>query len=153
VPLHADLPPADRREEEQALLAEYIVAYRLDGALLFAAAHRFLLELTESAEVKVVILRMSRVSAIDASGAKVLGDAIAKLTRRGTLVLVSGVQEDHQNRLDALGVLDGLHDSGRLFTSTPEAIAFARTHLHDTGLLPAQRSDDMDTREPVGAGR
>jgi SulP family sulfate permease len=153
VPLHADLPPADHHQEEQALLAEHIVAYRLDGALLFAAAHRFLLELTESADVRVVILRMSRVSAIDASGAKVLGDAIGKLTRRGTLVLVSGVKENHQNRLDALGVLDELHDTGRLFATTPEAIAFARAHLHDTGLLPVQHTGDIDAPEPVGAGR
>lgn len=153
VPLHADLPPADHHQEEQELLAEHIVAYRLDGALLFASAHRFLLELTESADVRVVILRMSRVSAIDASGAKVLGDAIGKLTRRGTLVLVSGIREEHQNRLDALGVLDDLHESGRLFSTTPEAIAFARTHLHTNGVLPTRSLGAPDTAEPVAAGR
>ncbi|WP_317620725.1 SulP family inorganic anion transporter [Actinoplanes sp. KI2] len=136
VPLHADLPPADHHEEEQALLAEHIVAYRIDGPLLFAAAHRFLLELTEAAQVRVVILRLSRVSALDASGAKVLGDAIDKLTRRGTLVLVSGIREDHLHRMNALGVLDELHDTGRLFANTPEAIAYARAHLHHTGLIP-----------------
>ncbi|WP_370128144.1 SulP family inorganic anion transporter [Streptacidiphilus sp. EB103A] len=153
VPLHADLPPSDHHEEEQALLAEHIVAYRLDGALLFAAAHRFLLELTESADVRVVILRMSRVSAIDASGAKVLGDAIEKLTRRGTLVLVSGVQADHQNRLDALGVLDKLHADGRLFASTPEAITFAHAHLYDAGLLPVPHAGVGAIPKPVGADR
>ncbi|MFJ6215131.1 SulP family inorganic anion transporter [Streptomyces sp. NPDC092296] len=137
VPLHADLPPADHHEEEQRLLAEHIVAYRLDGPLLFAAAHRFLLELTAAADVRVVILRMSRVSAIDASGAKVLGDAITRLTRRGTLVLVSGVREDHRTCLDALGVLDELHATGRTFATTPQALAFAHAHLYGTGLIPA----------------
>jgi SulP family sulfate permease len=136
VPLHADLPPADHHEEEQELLAEHIVAYRIDGPLLFTAAHRFLLELTEQADIRVVILRMSRVSALDSSGAKVLRDAIDKLDRRGTIVLVSGVRDDHQNRLAALGVLDRLHEAGRVFPSTPEAIAYARAHLHGTGLLP-----------------
>nr|WP_130512988.1 SulP family inorganic anion transporter [Krasilnikovia cinnamomea] len=135
VPLHADLPPADHHEEEQALLAEHIVAYRIDGPLLFAAAHRFLLELTEAAQVQVVILRLSRVSALDASGAKVLGDAIDKLTRRGTLVLVSGVRAEHLHRMDALGVLDTLHDTGRIFPNTPQAIAHARAHLQRAGLL------------------
>ncbi|MFD9125391.1 SulP family inorganic anion transporter [Kitasatospora sp. NPDC059571] len=130
VPLHADLPPADHHEEEQALLADHIAAYRIDGPLLFAAAHRFLLELTESAEVKVAILRMSRVSAIDASGATVLGDAITKLQRRGTLVLVSGIREEHHRPLDALGILDGLRAEGHVFATTPDAIAYARTHLH-----------------------
>ncbi|WP_084714920.1 SulP family inorganic anion transporter [Streptacidiphilus rugosus] len=135
VPLHADLPPADHHGEEQELLAEHIVAYRIDGPLLFAAAHRFLLELTDVADVRVVILRMSRISALDASGAKVLGDAIDKLTARGILVLVSGVRENHLNRLDALGALDTLHENGRIFPSTPEAIAHARAHLGAVGLI------------------
>ncbi|MFC5905863.1 SulP family inorganic anion transporter [Streptacidiphilus monticola] len=148
VPLHADLPPADHHEEEQALLGEHIVAYRIDGPLFFAAAHRFLLELSEAADVRVVILRMSRVSALDASGAKVLGDAIEKLSRRGTLVLVSGVREDHLNRLDALGALDQLHDAGQVFNTTPDAITYARTHLHSNGLIPGPQA-----AERVGAER
>ncbi|MQS17083.1 SulP family inorganic anion transporter [Streptomyces kaniharaensis] len=139
VPLHDDLPPADHHDEEQALLAEHIVAYRIDGPLLFAAAHRFLLELTESADVKVAILRMSRVSAIDASGATVLGDAITKLQRRGTLVLVSGIRDEHQRPLDALGVLDQLRADGHVFETTPDAISYARTHLHGP-LVPAGRT-------------
>jgi SulP family sulfate permease len=152
VPLHADLPPADHHEEEQALLGEHIVAYRLDGPLLFAAAHRFLLELTEAAQVKVVILRMSRVSALDASGARVLGDAIDKLTRRGALVLVSGIREAHRPRLDALSILDRLHTEGRVFATTPEAIAFARAHLHGAGLLPAHVTGQNENVTPKAAG-
>ncbi|WP_083976340.1 SulP family inorganic anion transporter [Kitasatospora azatica] len=152
VPLHQDLPPADHHEEEQALLGEHIVAYRIDGPLLFAAAHRFLLELTESAEVKVAILRMSRVSAIDASGARVLGDAIDKLQRRGTLVLVSGIRDEHHQPLDALGVLDQPRADGHVFATTPEAIAYARTHLHDSGALPAQ-SSAHPVAESAGATR
>ncbi|MFJ1752005.1 SulP family inorganic anion transporter [Kitasatospora sp. NPDC088134] len=132
VPLHEDLPPADHHDEERALLAEHIVAYRIDGPLLFAAAHRFLLELTGAAQVRVAILRMSRVSAIDASGATVLGDAITELERRGTLVLVSGLRAEHHRPLDALGVLDRLRAEGRVFGTTPEAIGCARRHLqHD----------------------
>ncbi|MEU5387514.1 SulP family inorganic anion transporter, partial [Kitasatospora cineracea] len=133
VPLHGELPPADHHDEEQALLAEHIVAYRMDGPLLFAAAHRFLLELTGAARVRVAILRMSRVSAIDASGAVVLGDAIAELERRGTLVLVSGLRAEHHRPLDALGVLDRLRAQGRVFDTTPEAIACARQHLDPDG--------------------
>lgn len=154
VPLHMDLPPADHHVEEQKLLAEHIVAYRIDGPLLFAAAHRFLLELTEHADVRVVILRMSRISALDSSGAKVLGDAIDKLTRRGTLVLVSGVREDHHVRLAALGILDRLHEAGRVFPSTPQAIAYAQAHLHGTGLLPAPpRAARSPAPNPLGDGR
>jgi sulfate permease, SulP family len=72
----------DHDEEEHALLREHIVAYRLDGPLFFAAAHHFLLELSDVADVRVVILRMSRISTIDATGARVLADAIPRLERR-----------------------------------------------------------------------
>ncbi|MET1073814.1 MAG: SulP family inorganic anion transporter, partial [Umezawaea sp.] len=116
-------------EEEQALLAEHIVAYRLDGPLFFAAAHRFLLELTEVADVKVVILRMSRVSTVDATGALVLRDVIGRLEHRSIAVLVSGVKPGHERVLDALGVATRLRDLGRVFASTPEAIEHARVLL------------------------
>lgn len=73
-------------------MREHIVAYRIDGALFFAAAHRFLLELADVTDVKVVILRMSRVTAIDATGALVLKDAITKLEHRHITVLISGAK-------------------------------------------------------------
>lgn len=123
-------------EEEQALLAEHIAAYRIDGALFFGAAHRFLLQLAESTDVKVVILRLSRVSTIDATGALALGDVIDKLRRHHVQVLVSGVRDEHLRALDALGVLTGLRDEGRVLAATPEAISYARKHLQTTGVLP-----------------
>ncbi|MFJ2648283.1 SulP family inorganic anion transporter [Streptomyces sp. NPDC087420] len=153
VPLHEGLVPADNHREERDLLAEHIVAYRLDGPLLFAAAHRFLLELTETTHFKVVILRMSRVSAMDASGARVLGDAIDKLTQRGALVLVSDIRDVHGPRLDALGILDTLRADGRVFASTPQAIAYARAHLHGAGLLPHQPTNGATAPEAAKAGR
>nr|WP_206068724.1 SulP family inorganic anion transporter [Nonomuraea sp. FMUSA5-5] len=144
VPLHADLHadllgdlPDVRGAEEHELLAEHIVAYRLDGPLFFAAAHRFLLELSEVADVSVVILRMSRITTIDASGALVLGDAIARLERRGITVYVSGIRDDHHRPLHALGVIARLDEAGQVFASTPEAIAAARRHLHQAGILPS----------------
>ena len=45
-------------EAEAALLAEHIVTYRIDGALFFGAAQRFLTELTAISDVRVVILRL-----------------------------------------------------------------------------------------------
>ncbi|WP_143193828.1 SulP family inorganic anion transporter [Micromonospora sp. CB01531] len=122
--------PLDQGEhsaEEHALLAEHIVAYRLDGPLFFAAAHTFLLELSDVADVRVVILRMSRVSTMDATGAQVLGDAIDRLRARGTVVLLSGITPGHDQVLDALGVADELRRAGLVFPDTPAAIRYART--------------------------
>ncbi|WP_285736294.1 SulP family inorganic anion transporter [Kitasatospora phosalacinea] len=152
VPLHGEPPGGaaagagtgrdGERDGERALLAEHVVAYRIDGPLLFAAAHRFRPALTGAGRVRVAILRMSRVSAIDASGAVVLGDTIAELERRGTLVLLSGLRAEHHRPLDALGVLDRLREQGRVFGSTPEAVACARRHLDAEGLRsPAPTAD------------
>ncbi|MEU9450334.1 SulP family inorganic anion transporter [Streptomyces sp. NPDC048277] len=135
-----DQVPLDRGDhsaEEHALLAEHIVAYRIDGPLFFAAAHRFLLELTEVADVRVVILRMSRVSTMDATGALVLKDAVDRLHRRGIHVLASGIRPGQRQVLDSVGALDVLRQDGREYATTPDAIRAARAHLESAGVLPA----------------
>ncbi|HZM84515.1 MAG TPA: sodium-independent anion transporter [Candidatus Limnocylindrales bacterium] len=139
---HVPLDVSDHHAEEAALLREHIVAYRFDGPLFFAAAHRFLLELSEVAEVRVVILRMSRVSAIDGTGALVLRDAIERLEHRGITVYLSGVPACHLKTMDALAVPDRLREQGRVFAHTAQAIAAARDLLRDTGVIaPASPRD------------
>ena len=96
------------------------------GPLFFAAAQRFLLRLTETADVRVVILRMSRVTTLDATGAHVLGEAIEHLERRGITVLLSGIKPGHDGVIAALGVADHLRSDGRVFPDTPTAITEAR---------------------------
>ncbi|MEU8122444.1 SulP family inorganic anion transporter [Spirillospora sp. NPDC049024] len=135
----------DHTAEERRLLDEHIVAYRFDGPLFFAAAHRFLLELSEVSDVRFVILRMSRISALDATGAGVLGDAITRLEDRGITVLVSGVRPGHDQILAALGVAEHLRRDGLVFPTTPEAIAHARARLRAAGVLPP----DGPAEQPV----
>ena len=122
------LDQGDHTGEEQTLLDEHIVAYRIDGPLFFAAAHDFLLELSEVGNVRVVILRMSRVTTIDATGAHVLADTISRLEGRGITVLLSGVQPGHERVLRELGVHSRLAHERHLFDTTPAAIAHARVH-------------------------
>jgi SulP family sulfate permease len=144
VDLTRDLP-GTHSDAEHALLAEHIVAYRIDGPLFFAGAHRFLLELAEVADVSAVILRMSRVTTIDASGALVLKDSIEKLERRHIAVYVSGIRDGHHRPLEALGVLARLTAAGQVFATTPEAIEAARDRLHHTGVL----APPLTAPEPV----
>ena len=120
------LDHADYTAEQQELLAERIVAFKLEGALFFGAAHRFLLELSEVADVSVVILRMSRVSTIDATGALMLDDAISRLEKKGIVVLLSGIKPGHERVLDRVGSANRLRELGRVFTDTPDAIHEAR---------------------------
>ncbi|HEX5567462.1 MAG TPA: SulP family inorganic anion transporter [Streptomyces sp.] len=151
VDVRPDLP-GDHSDEEHALLAEHIVAYRIDGPLFFAAAHRFLLELSEVADVRVVILRMSRVTTMDATGAIVVKDAIEKLHRRGIVVLVSGIRPGQRRVLDSVGALDSLRAEDREYANTPEAIRGARAHLRGAGVLPGPARSPvpirMTTEEP-----
>ena len=125
VPLDHD----DHNTEERQLLDQHIVAYRFDGALFFGAAHRFLLELSEVGDVRVVILRMSRITTLDATGASVTADIIKRLEHRGITVLLSGIQPDHERVLDQLGVYQELASERHVFDHTPQAIAHARLHV------------------------
>ncbi len=124
------LEAGDHTAEELALLNEHVVAYRLDGPLFFGAAHRFLLEVAEVSDVRVVILRLSRVQTLDATGATVLGETIKTLESRGITVLLSGIQADHANIFQTLGIYDHLAHEKHIFVHTPEAIAHAHAHAH-----------------------
>jgi SulP family sulfate permease len=126
----------DHVDEEHAVLDEQIVVFRLDGPLFFAAAHDFLLELSEVSNVRVVVLRMSRITTIDATGAAVLADTIARLEARSITVLLSGVRSHQQRVLVNLGVYDRLATEHHLFDTTPEAIAHGRVHAARHAHLP-----------------
>ena len=123
------LDGGDHNDEERALLAEHVVAYRIDGPLFFAAAHRLLLELPDLVEVDIVILRMSRVTTLDATGARVLDDTITRLERRNITVLLTGLAPAHEEVLTSLGVGGRLREAGRIFADTPSAIHAARQLL------------------------
>ncbi len=136
LPLHH----VDHEAEERQVFDEHIVVYRLEGALFFGAAHAFLLELSEVGEVRVVVLRMSRVAALDATGASVLADTIRRLEARGVSVLLSGVRPGHAATLRRLGVYDELAHQRHVFAHTPDAIAHARVHAARVGHVPGGAS-------------
>lgn len=137
VPLRGGLPD-EPGAGEPALLAEQIAAYRIDGPLFFATAHRSLRELTEVTGVSVVVLRFSGVTHIDATGALALKDAIDGLNDRGITVLASGLRPAQRRALDALGVLDALHDEGPMHTTTPEVVGAARARSHRAEVLQGE---------------
>ncbi|OXY96505.1 SulP family inorganic anion transporter [Streptomyces diastatochromogenes] len=82
------------------------VTYRFDGPLLFAAAHRFRCGLADMHDgVSAVDLRLSGLTAVDATGALALKEAVAELRGRGVDVRISGVDLDHRRVLESCGVL------------------------------------------------
>jgi SulP family sulfate permease len=113
-------------DEERDLLGQQIVAYRLDGPLVFAAAHQMLMELPTITGVKVVIIRMGRVTSIDATGSHLLADTIRGLEARGIVVMLSGVKATHVDVLAALGAGSEGEQARRMYPTTEAAIAAAR---------------------------
>ncbi|MCZ3388867.1 MAG: SulP family inorganic anion transporter [Actinomycetia bacterium] len=116
-------------DEERALLAEHVVAYRFEGPLFFGGAHMALLELAEVSDIRVVVLRLSHVTSLDATGAAVLADTIRSLERRDVAVLMSGLPARFTSALAANGVYAQLAARGHVFDHTPEAIDHARKHV------------------------
>lgn len=108
---------------------ERIAVMRFDGPLLFAAADRVFEQMRAVRGVSVVILRMSQLEVVDATGARILGDIVQLLERRGVTVLIKGVQPRHEGLFRTVGVLASLRHHRHLFTSLPDAIAHARSHV------------------------
>lgn len=108
---------------------ERIAIIRFDGPLFFAAADRVFERVSELQEVSVVVLRLSQVELVDATGARILSDIVHTLERRGVTVLIKGVQARHADLFRRIGVLDALRHQNHLFESLPDAITHARSHV------------------------
>jgi SulP family sulfate permease len=126
-PMSSDELHADRAA---SLLAHGILTYRLDGALFFGAAQRFLTELTAVSSATVVVLRLPDIQMLDATGAKALGEIIAELEHRGITVLLKGPRPEHLRILAVTGALDHLAHDNHLFTDIEGALEHAQMHVH-----------------------
>ncbi|MCA0217154.1 MAG: SulP family inorganic anion transporter [Actinobacteria bacterium] len=113
---------------------ERIALFRLDGALFFGAADRMLDRVNEISNVTVVIIRMSQLQVLDATGARVITEMIHALERRGITVLVKGIQPEHLELATRVGVIASLRDERHLFTELEPAIEHARSHVSRAGL-------------------
>lgn len=136
----APIPNEIDEDAERELLSEQIIAYRLDGALFFGAAQRFLTELTSVTDAKVVILRMPDLQVLDATGAHALGEIVHELESRRITVLIKGPRPDHQRMLTAVGALEHLAHERHLFHDLGDAIAHARAHVGGLPAEPMQRA-------------
>jgi SulP family sulfate permease len=121
--------PAIDSDTEAELLRARIVVYRIDGALFFGAAQRFLTELTAVTNVQVVVLRLPDVQVLDATGAHALGEIVAELESRRITVLLKGPRREHLRTLRAVGALDHLAHENHVFDSLDDALAHARAHV------------------------
>jgi SulP family sulfate permease len=141
----ADMPAELDVSSAHALMHEKIVTYRLDGALFFGAAQRFLTELTAVSDVKVVVLRLPQLQLLDATGAQALGEIIAELESRGITVLLKGPRPEHLRVLAAVGAVDRLAHRSHLFDQLDDALAHARGHVTASASVSASPGSPADT--------
>lgn len=108
-----------------------IALLRLDGAMFFGAAERISNAITDSEhpDVKVVIIRMSQLGMLDATGAHTLAEIADELEARGITVIIKGVQPEHLGLLTNVGVFDSLRHENHLVDSLDDAVVHARSHL------------------------
>lgn len=93
---------------------EEIALLRLDGAMFFVVAERISTAIVDAEHhrTSVVIIRMSQMGMLDATGANTLAQICAELEGRGITVIIKGVRHEHH-------LVDTLED----------AIEHARTHV------------------------
>ncbi|MFD4991486.1 SulP family inorganic anion transporter [Cellulosimicrobium cellulans] len=111
---------------------EHVALFRLEGSMFFGAADRVLTEVTDASshdDVAVVVLRLSQLRMVDATGARALGELVEGLEARGVTVLVKGVQERHRSLLTNVGALAELRHEHHLFDTLDDAIEHARSHV------------------------
>lgn len=108
---------------------ERIALFKIVGALFFGAADRIVEQIEAHRGVDVVILRLSQLQVIDATGGHTLGEVVAALERRGVTVIIKGVQDQHLPILERMGVIDALRHPQHLFAELTPAVAHARSHI------------------------
>ncbi|OBB30933.1 sulfate transporter [Mycolicibacterium fortuitum] len=108
-----------------------IALLRLDGAMFFGAAERISNAIVdaEHPHTSVVIIRMSQLGMLDATGAHSLAEIATELESRGITVIIKGVRPEHAELLANVGVFESLRHENHLLDSLDDAIAHARTHV------------------------
>lgn len=108
---------------------ERIGVFRIDGSLFFGAAERLLDRIAGHQGIEVVILRLSQLQLIDATGAHTLTELVTALEQRGVTVLIKGIRPEHLQLLERLGVIGSLRHPNHLFDELAPAIDHARSHI------------------------
>lgn len=110
---------------------DHIALMRIDGAMFFGAAERLSLSLTDAhhPDVTVVIIRLSRLELLDATGAQALTQIVTELESRGITVILKGIQPEHRALMTNVGIIDALRHENHVVDSLDEAVAHARDHV------------------------
>ena len=106
-----------------AALADRVQVIQAEGAIVFGTSEAFVEAFEESGpDVRAIILRLARVPLIDQTGAYALQEFVNRMAQRGTVVVLSGLQEDSAKVLRNLGVVPAIIGEDALFSTVAEAV-------------------------------
>ncbi len=108
---------------------EHIALFRIEGALFFGVSDKIHDEVVTHLDVSVVIIQLSGVQFIDATGAQILAEMVSGLERGGKTAIIKGIPQQHRELLSRVGVLGQLRHPNHLFDNLEGAIEHARSHI------------------------
>ena len=106
-----------------------IALFRIDGALFFGVADRILERVTKLDNVSVIVVQMSSLQFLDATGAHVLGDIVSQVEAHGKTAIIKGIRSEHMDLVRRVGALDALRHENHLLDDLDAAVAHARSHI------------------------
>jgi sulfate permease, SulP family len=125
-------PPPDGTPADDAMnvaAGRDIQIYEMSGPLFFGAATAFKQALSDIANrPRVIILRMGRVPAIDATGLRTLADIVHRFRREGTLVILSELHAQPRHALERSPVMDDVGEEN-IADSQTMAVQLAREQI------------------------
>ena len=111
------------------MLPKGVMVYRIEGALFFGAAAKAMSEVElVGAHVRVLILDITVVPVMDATGHVALESALARVQKNETLVILVGAQPQPKKLLEKAGIKP---EPGEIIfcDRMREAVAHARKHM------------------------
>lgn len=97
-------------EAEQDHLRDAVAIFRVDGALFYGNAQRFIDEVNDlGAEVAAVIIRCHQMRILDASGAVALDTALRQLRRRKVVYVIQGMNATQRRTSLRMGATEERH--------------------------------------------
>lgn len=129
-----------------------IAILRIDGAMFFGVSDRIESQIPEFESIDVVILRLSRVGVMDATGAKALADIALRLREADNEVLIKGIDASLVALIDEVGVIDTIGGPDHLFTDLDEALAAAEKIVEEKDRERARerRQQGLPAADPEG---
>lgn len=123
-----------------------IAVFRIDGSMFFGVSDRIESEISRLSGVDVVILRLSRIGVMDATGVKALSDIAVGLNERGKLVIIKGLPTQYRELAARMGLMRQEHKASILVDNMDDALYIAE-NLHSMAIDDeAERAGVPSTR-------